>query len=567
MLYLTTLGGVALTRDRQPIVSLQNRRQSLALLALLAASGARGMSRETVVALLWPDGGVKDARHSLDQMLSVMRGATGGHRLFLGTSTLQLDPEGVTSDVGEFEAAHRARQLERAVALYRGPFADGLQVEGQEALQQRLEDVRLRLARDHAAILETLARDAATRGDHPAAARWWESRCAADRLSTSATKGLIAALAASGETTRALRVALGYQALVRQELGAEDPDVAQWTRRLRSASPDAVPAGQEDVAAGTTPARESPASRQPAPDAYEQRRRSRLARALGRRYRVDELTHDGTVTATYAGGLLEGVAGAVEIHVLQPRLAVMTSPERFLDVFRRVMAIGGPHVVPALDARADDDLLLYVSARRAPDTLRKRLVRERQLPIGEAIGIARGIAAALAAAHAHGVRHGDLRPKHVGLVGSEAQVGAFGVLDAVSPDADPDARSTIVMLGSPPYLSPEQLLGETHADTRSDVYSFGCVVFEMLVGEPPFGRSARSAGRQRLTQPPPLLRELRDTVPAALEHVVRTCLARVPADRYATGELLLRALAEVDAPATAAGQEPATSSPGTTPVR
>jgi serine/threonine-protein kinase len=190
-----------------------------------------------------------------------------------------------------------------------------------------------------------------------------------------------------------------------------------------------------------------------------------------------------------------------------------------------------------------NDLLYFLTARRPPRSLDRRLNEQGALPIPEALAVARGIAAALAHAHERGVRHGDLRPKRVFLAGEMPVVGGFGLIEAVTAQGSDDARSTVLSFGAPAYQSPEQLAGEVAVDERSDVYTFGCICYEMLAGGPPFARPGRGASLgDKLTQPAPPLRARRETVPAALAELVHACLARVPADRPASGAHVLRAL-------------------------
>jgi eukaryotic-like serine/threonine-protein kinase len=148
------------------------------------------------------------------------------------------------------------------------------------------------------------------------------------------------------------------------------------------------------------------------------------------------------------------------------------------------------------------------------------------------------------------VRHGDLRPKHVLLRPGGVAVTGFGLLEALSA---PGARSTAVTVGAPAYLSPEQLAGEGLAGGWSDLYSLGCVLYEMLTGEPPFGGPLQAVMVSRkLTQPPPSVRDVRASVPAAVERLLGRCLARLPADRPRSaaevGEALAAALAQLRAP-------------------
>jgi DNA-binding SARP family transcriptional activator len=207
MLRLTTFGGLALTREEKPLVGKAGRPRNLALLAILAAAGARGESRESLSALFWPDSGADDARHSLGQALSDIRGSTGVADLFEGMATLHLNRSRIVADVWDFEAAVHGRQLERAAAIYRGPFADGVSAATMPEALRRLEDIRTRLAREYGSVLDALAQAATARRDFHASAHWWRLLMEADPTSARVTKKLIEALVAAGERAQALDVA------------------------------------------------------------------------------------------------------------------------------------------------------------------------------------------------------------------------------------------------------------------------------------------------------------------------------------------------------------------------
>jgi serine/threonine-protein kinase len=176
-------------------------------------------------------------------------------------------------------------------------------------------------------------------------------------------------------------------------------------------------------------------------------------------------------------------------------------------------------------------------------SLRDRLARDRQLPLEEARSIAGALLEALVYAHGRDVRHGDLRPKHVLLGRAGISVTGFGLVEALDVAEAGNAGSTAVTIGAPAYLSPEQLAGETTADERSDVYSVGCIVYEMLAGEPPFaGNNLGAVLSRKLTQAAPPVRSLRDSVSPGLEAFVGRCLARLPADRFQTAAAAREAL-------------------------
>jgi serine/threonine-protein kinase len=262
------------------------------------------------------------------------------------------------------------------------------------------------------------------------------------------------------------------------------------------------------------------------------------------RYDVREAHARGGVMATYHA--TDRRSGAlVELHVVDPRIAAGADPEMVLRLCERLAAFTSPHVVSPVDFGCVDGTLYLVTPVAAGPSLRERLARERELPVHEAARIALDVARALAYAHARGVPHGDLRPKHVTLAGSQAVVGGFALTRALL-DGGGHRSSVAVAVGAPAYLSPELLIGEGVHDGRSDLYALGCMLVEMLIGEPPFGRgSSHATVVRRLSQPPPALRALRPAVPEALERVARTCLERSPADRHESAAALAAALEPV----------------------
>jgi serine/threonine-protein kinase len=267
-----------------------------------------------------------------------------------------------------------------------------------------------------------------------------------------------------------------------------------------------------------------------------------IAAALAGRYVVEGVLAKGTVLTTYAARDARGER--VELHAPSRHVAAITRAEHFLETIERVAALADPRVVPIIDFGAAGSLPFYVTPLATDATsLRERLARERPLAVGEALRIAGEVACALAHAHARGIRHGDLRPKHVRLVGDAVSLAGLGLVDALAAaGGDSSPEETTVRIGAPAYLSPEQLGGEVRADARSDIYALGCVLYEMLAGEAPFGGSKAGVIARKLTQTAPSVRALRDAVPEALERLIARCLARVPADRYATADELAEAL-------------------------
>ena len=274
-----------------------------------------------------------------------------------------------------------------------------------------------------------------------------------------------------------------------------------------------------------------------------------LQTALSDRYQLErELGRGGMATVYLARELKH--PRRVAIKVLRPELVGVLARERFLREIRISSEFTHPHILPLLDSGtvpASPDypaLPLYTMPYVEGESLRDRLKREKQLPVDDALQVARDVAAALGYAHAHGVIHRDIKPENILLTGGQAVVADFGIARAIQEAVDPDALTSAgLVIGTPPYMSPEQAGGETNLDGRSDLYSLGCVLYEMLGGEPPFTGSSVQAvlARHRLDQAPSL-RTIRGTVPEAVEQVVMRTLQKSPADRYATAEQFVEAL-------------------------
>ena len=268
----------------------------------------------------------------------------------------------------------------------------------------------------------------------------------------------------------------------------------------------------------------------------------RLGTALAGRYTVErELGRGGMATVYLADDLKH--RRQVAIKVLRPELGSMLGPDRFTREIRMAAGLTHPHILPLHDSGEADGLLFYVMPYVRGESLRQKLSREKQLPIEETIAIVRQVASALDHAHAHGLIHRDIKPENILLHEGEAMVTDFGI--ALAAGAAPGERLTAtgLMVGTPEYMSPEQAAGERTLDPRSDVYSLGCVLYEMLAGEPPYtGPTAQSVIAKRFTDPVPAIRRLRPTVPPAVEQAIMKALARVPADRFTSAGALADAL-------------------------
>jgi serine/threonine-protein kinase len=233
----------------------------------------------------------------------------------------------------------------------------------------------------------------------------------------------------------------------------------------------------------------------------------------------------------------------VAVKVLNPDLAAAIGPERFLREIGVTASLTHPHILPLLDSGQADGLLYYVMPFVAGETLRARLEREGMLSLKEAIAITRQAGSALAYAHTNGIVHRDVKPENILLSNDQAVVADFGVAQAVSSLGSDRLTETGLAVGTVTYMSPEQAIAEPHLDGRSDQYSLGCVLYEMLVGQPPFtGRDSRGIVARHTLDPVPPIRTIRNTVPPELERAVLRALAKLPVDRYPTTSAFIEAL-------------------------
>src|SRR2546422_4079726 len=176
----------------------------------------------------------------------------------------------------------------------------------------------------------------------------------------------------------------------------------------------------------------------------------------------------------------------VAIKVLDPELAAVLGPERFLREIEIAGRLQHPRILMVLDSGAADGLLYYVMPYVEGESLRARLNREGRLPVEDALRFSSEVAKALEDAHRHGVVHRDIKPENILLSGDQAVVADFGIARAIDVAGAPGATPTGAVIGTPAYMSPEQAMGSKELDGRSDIYSLGCVLYEMLAGQPPF---------------------------------------------------------------------------------
>jgi TolB-like protein/tetratricopeptide (TPR) repeat protein len=260
----------------------------------------------------------------------------------------------------------------------------------------------------------------------------------------------------------------------------------------------------------------------------------RLQSALGDRYRLErELGRGGMAVVYLATDLKHG--RQVALKVLRPELTPALGTERFQREIAIAARLQHPNILSLHDSGEAAGMLYYAMPYVEGESLRARLRREVQLDIGEAVRIAGEVAEALAHAHGAGVIHRDIKPENILLSGGHAIVADFGIARALDAAGGAQLTETGLSLGTPCYMSPEQAMGGRTLDGRSDLYALGCLLYEMLAGEPPFmGPTAQAILARHAVDPVPSLRTVRPTVSAGLEAVITRALAKVPADRFAS---------------------------------
>jgi DNA-binding SARP family transcriptional activator/TolB-like protein len=234
MLRIHVLGGLTLCRDGVPLAGAATQPRRLAVLGLLARSGARTTTRDKLIALIWPDASDEQGRRALTQALYALRRELGAEDVLVGTQDLRLNPDRVSVDLWEFEGALSGNDPERAVGCYAGPFLDGFRLPGADELERWIDVERRALEHRHAEALTTLARRAEAAGDLDAAVGWWRRRAACDPLETRVALQLMQALAAAGDHAAAVRQGRIHQALVEDQLGMPpDPAIEDLIERLQ----------------------------------------------------------------------------------------------------------------------------------------------------------------------------------------------------------------------------------------------------------------------------------------------------------------------------------------------
>ena len=269
-----------------------------------------------------------------------------------------------------------------------------------------------------------------------------------------------------------------------------------------------------------------------------------LNAALEGRYRIERKLGEGGMATVYLADDLKHER-KVALKVLKPELAAVVGAERFLAEIKTTANLQHPHILPLFDSGEADGFLFYVMPYIEGETLREHLDREKQLPVDEAVRIATAVANALHTAHEAGVVHRDIKPGNILLSRGEPLVADFGIALAVGAAGGSRLTETGLSVGTPYYMSPEQATGDQAVGTASDTYALGCVLYEMLVGDPPYqGSTAQAVLGQIIQGKPVSAREKRKSVPPNVDAAIRRALEKIPADRFPDAQEFARALSD-----------------------
>ncbi len=268
---------------------------------------------------------------------------------------------------------------------------------------------------------------------------------------------------------------------------------------------------------------------------------ARVRKALAATYRIERVLGEGGMATVY---LAEDPKHhrRVAVKVMRPELAATLGAERFLREVEISAQLSHPHILPVYDSGSADGVLYYVMPYVEGESLQERMQREGQLPVEDALRISREVAEALAYAHERNIIHRDIKPANIMMSRGHALVADFGIARAVG-DGGAAITKTGLAVGTPQYMSPEQASGSPNVDARADIFALGCVLYEMVAGEPPFtGPTPQAIVMRSMTEAPRPLTTTREGLSSALDAVVGKALAKSPADRWQTAQQFADAL-------------------------
>jgi hypothetical protein len=282
--------------------------------------------------------------------------------------------------------------------------------------------------------------------------------------------------------------------------------------------------------------------------------RARLQAALADRYTIDREIGRGGMSLVYLARDRQ-LGRLVALKVLRPELAATLGPERFLQEIKVAAGLTHPHILPLFNSGVADGLLFYDMPYVEGESLRHRLAREGRLPLADAVSIACDVAEALAYAHTQNIVHRDIKPENILLEAGQPVISDFGIARAISAADESRVTGTGIAIGTVDYMSPEQASGGQEVDGRSDIYSLGCVLYEMLVGRTPFaGRTPTGVFNAHHGEPAPSVSAERREIPLEVELAIETALAALPSERFATAGEFAAALRAIPGTAVASGR-------------
>jgi serine/threonine protein kinase/DNA-binding SARP family transcriptional activator len=529
MLRIRTFGSVDLAdsdgRDLRPVLAQPKR---LALLIYLAAARPFAVHRrDELLALFWPDLDDARARDALNQALRFLRQALGQDTFVRrGAEDVGIDPERLWCDAVAFQAALDDGRPEEALELYRGDFLQGFFIEEGGGFEEWMERERAALREQAARGARQLAEQHDAAGAFTLAMRWSRQVLELTPDDERALRRLLLVHERAGDRAGALQVYDRFVGRLRDEYGSEPaPETRALVERMRSGRAP-VPLPKPAPASGGM----------------------QSGHGFAERYRIErELGAGGMATVYLARDLKHD--RDVAIKVLRPEIAEGLARERFVREIGIAGRLQHTNIVPLFDSGETDGRLFYVMPHVQGETLRDRVARDGSLPIDEVMHILGELASALAYAHGQGVIHRDIKPANILLPGRRAVLTDFGIARAALVALTPagvltDALTQVgISLGTPAYMSPEQVAASPDVDHRADLYALGVVAYEMLAGRPPFVKATpQEVLTAQLIEPPVPVGELRGDTPAWLGALVVRCLEKRPADRWQSADELLAAL-------------------------
>jgi DNA-binding SARP family transcriptional activator len=514
MIRLLTLGPIRITSGDEDHSATSAQRMRCALLVFVAIE--RKTTREALCNLLWPERDEEKGRRALTQTLYELRRTFGDDWLESHADALQAT-EQLSVDVIDFERAVAAGDLARALDLYTGAFLENFFLPESKAFEAWVDQQRGHLSRLHRKARRERVAQLVASGEIASAVEVTRAWVKLEPAEDEAQHRLIELLAQSGDRAEALRQYDRYEKL----LAADDLQPLDETKalmaRLREGEFSARPPKQRvTVHAPYVPGAD-------------------VGAALAGRYSIQrEVSRRGNTIVYLARD--EKHDRLVALKVLLPDLAATVIKDRFLREIRIAAKLNHPHILPLYDSGEADRTLYFVMPYVTGESLRDRLVRERQLSLENALRITREVAGAVAYAHTQGVVHRNIKPENILFQDGAALIADFGIARALlEVRSEPGLTPYGIVIGTPDYMSPEQAAGSSAIDGRSDLYALGCVLYQMLAGHPPFtGVGPHEVLARHVLDPVPRLTAARPDVPEPVERALLKALAKLPADRFDT---------------------------------